>query len=72
MEKLIARSSYWLGIACFVIAVIWRIATVFRSVQPPAATGAPIQPGSMMHASILFLVTSIATACYSWINSQKP
>jgi hypothetical protein len=26
----------------------------------------------MMHASILFLVTSIATACYSWINSQKP
>jgi hypothetical protein len=72
MEKLIARSSYWLGIACFVIAVIWRIATVFRSVQPPAATGTPIQPGSMMHASILFLVTSIATACYSWINSQKP
>ena len=72
MEKLIARSSYRLGIACLVIAVIWRIATVFRSVQPAAVTGAPIEPASMMHASILFLVTSIATACYSWINSQKP
>ena len=71
MEKLIARSSYWPGIACLVVAVIWRLANVLRPVQPSAATGVPIEPGSMMHASILFLVASIATTCYSWLNSQK-
>jgi uncharacterized membrane protein YhaH (DUF805 family) len=72
MEKLIARSSYWLGMACLAVAVIWRVAIVFRSVQSPAATGAAIQPGSMMHASILLFVASIATTCYSWLNSQRP
>ena len=76
MEKLISRCSYWLGIACLVIAAIWRIANVFRSLQSSATTGGfiggTIWPSSFMHASILFLVAAIATACYSWLNSHKP
>jgi hypothetical protein len=72
MEKLIARWTYWLGIACLVIAVIWRIANVFRSWQSSAATGGTIGHSAFMHASILFLVATIATACYAWLKSQKP
>jgi len=72
MEKLIARLTYWLGIACLVIAVVWRIVNVFRSWQSSAATAGPVGHLAFMHGSILFLVATIATACYVWLNSQKP
>lgn len=78
MEKLIARWSYWLGMACLVIAVIWKIVDVFRSwhssaaAAGAAATAGPIGHAAFMHGSILFLVATIATACYVWVNSQKP
>ena len=72
MEKLIARLSYWLGMACLVIAVIWRIVSGFRSWQSSAVTAGPIGHSAFLHASILFLVATIATACYAWLNSQKP
>ena len=72
MEKLIASWTYWLGIACLVIAVIWKIVNVFRSWQSSATTGGPIGHSAFMHGSILFLVATVATACYAWLNSQKP
>lgn len=72
MEKLIARWSYWLGMACLVIAVVWKIVNVFRSWHSSAAAGGPLGHVAFMHGSILFLVATIATACYVWVNSQKP
>lgn len=73
MEKLIARWTYWLGMACLVIAVIWRIVSVFRSwSSSAAASGQPVGHVAFLHASILFLIATIATASYAWINSQKP
>lgn len=73
MEKLIARWSYWLGIACLVIAVIWRIVNAFRSWHSLASTPGPIMgPLTFLHGSILFLVATIATVGYAWLNSQKP
>jgi len=71
MEKLIARLTYWLGIACLVIAVIWRIVNFFRTMQSPPGAGGPISHLAFMHGSVLFLVATIATACYAWLNSQK-
>jgi hypothetical protein len=73
MEKLIARSSYWLGIACLIIAVIWRIVNIFWSWHSSASTPGPILGHlAFLHASILFLVATIATVGYAWLNSQKP
>jgi hypothetical protein len=72
MEKLIARCSYWLGITCLVIAVIWKGVNILRYVQSPAGAGGPLGHSAFMHASILFLVATIGTACYTWLNSQKP
>ncbi len=73
MEKLIARWSYWLGMACLVIAVIWRVVDIFRSWSSSSAatSGQPVGHVAFLHASILFLVATIATACYAWLNSQK-
>jgi hypothetical protein len=54
MEKLIARWSYSLGIACLAIAVIWKIVNVLRSWQSSAATPGPmVGHVAFMHASIL-------------------
>lgn len=72
MEKLIARWSYWLGIACLVIAVAWRTVNAFGLWMPINVTpGRSIWYWSFFHASILFFVTTIATACYTWMGSQK-
>ena len=73
MKKLIARLSYWLGIACLVIAVIWRALNAFGFWLPLNVTpGHTIWYLSFFHASILFFVTTIATASYAWLKSQTP
>jgi hypothetical protein len=73
MEKLIASWSYWLGIACLVIAVVWRAGNAGGFWLPIALTpGHTIWYLSFFHASILFFVTTIATACHAWLNLQKP
>ena len=73
MEKLIARWSYWLGIACLVIAVIWRGVNAFGLWLPVNVTpGHTVWYLSFFHASILFFATTIASSCYAWLNLQKP
>ena len=73
MEKHIGRWSYWLGIACLAIGVVWRAVNALGVLAPPtAAPGRPISYWSFYHGSILFLVTSIATTCYVWLDTEKP
>jgi hypothetical protein len=74
VEKVIARWSYWLGIACLVVTVIWKALNTFGLWLPSGVTpGGGITYLSFFHASILFFVTTVATACHSWlIQSQKP
>ena len=72
MEKQIARWSYWRGIACLVIAVVWGTVNAFGSLLSINVTpGHTVWYLSFFHASILFFVTAIATACYTWLNSQQ-
>jgi hypothetical protein len=72
MEKLIARWSYWLGIVCLVVAVIWRIATAFGLWMASNVTREnPIGYWSFFHASILLFVAAIATTSCAWLNSQN-
>ena len=73
MEKLIARSSYWLAVVCLVIAVIWRAFNALGLWMPlTIVQGHTIWYLSFFHGSILFFVATIATVCYGWLNSQKP
>lgn len=73
MEKLIARWSYWLGLACLVIAVIWRAVNAFGFLLPLSVVpGHTVWYLSFFHGSILFFVATIASTCFAWLNSQKP
>lgn len=72
MEKLIARWSYWLGIACLIIAVVWRIFNAFGLLQPLTVTpGRTVWYLSFLHGSVLFFATTVATACYAWLNERR-
>ena len=72
MEKLIARWSYWLGIACLVIAVTWRAVNAFGLILPlTVVPGHTIWYLSFFRGSILFFAATIASACLAWLNSQK-
>jgi hypothetical protein len=73
MEKSIARLSFWLGIGCLVIAVIWRAMNALGMLLPVTVTpGHTVWYLSFFHGSILFFVATIAASCYAWLNSQKP
>jgi len=73
MQKMIAHWTYWLGIACLVIALVWRAVNALGFWLPLTVTpGHTIWYLSFFHASFLFLGTTVATACYAWLNSQKP
>jgi hypothetical protein len=72
VEKLIARWSYWLGIACLIIAVVWRVLNAFGLLLPISfIPGHSIWYLSFFNGSILFFVTTIATACYAWLGAQR-
>jgi hypothetical protein len=72
MEKQIARWSYWLGIACLVIALVWRTLNAFGLWLPMTVTpGHTVWYLSFFHASILFFAATIATVCYAWLNSRQ-
>lgn len=73
MEKHILRWSYWLGIACLVIALVWRGINAFGIWLPPSTTpGYTIWYLSFFRGSLLFFVASIATANYIWVDLRKP
>ncbi len=72
MEKHILRWSYWLGVACFAIAVVWG-----GLHEVGISSGAEAKPGGIGYmtfykAGLLFLLTAIATANYAWGKGQKP
>ena len=72
METHIVKWSYWLGIACFAIAIVWRAINTLGLLMPKGFTqGETIYYMSFYKAGFLFLLVAIATANYSWFNSRK-
>lgn len=67
MEKQILHWSYWLGLACLIIAFVWRVVNVFG-----VALGKSIAPMMFYKGSLLLLVAAIASASYAGFKSQRP
>ncbi len=63
MRKLISRWSYWLGIACLAITVVWWAGSAVGLGKQLAIgpQGQLVSYLSFFHASIAFFVTTIAT-----------
>ena len=64
MEKKILQYSYWLGVACVVVALAWRAATVMGFGAGSMMQGISLTYMSFFKGALLFLVTAVATGAY--------
>lgn len=72
MEKQIARWSYWGGVAGVVIAVVWRILTLFGGLPKSIlATEHALSYETVMKGALLLLAITIATGNYHWLERQE-
>jgi hypothetical protein len=67
MEKQIGFWTYWLGMACLVISLVWRIIEIWGGYQSVLGVGHL----NFFHAAILFFLAAIATTGYIWAKNQK-
>jgi hypothetical protein len=73
MEKYILRWSYWLGLASFAVALVWRGLNSLGIGLPWSLTaGRTIWYMSFYKAGLMFLLVAIATANHAWSNSRRP
>jgi hypothetical protein len=72
MVKYIAVGSYWLGVACALIAVVARLCDAMGIVFVHILTkGNNIDFRSFLDAGLLFLFMAIASANYEWFQSRQ-
>jgi hypothetical protein len=70
VEKYIVKWSFWLGLACAVIALVLRgldAVGVFLNLLPGGNIGAK----SFYKAALLFLAVAIGAASTMWARGQK-
>ena len=61
MEQQIMKLTYWLGLACLVAAVLWRIVKIWTG---PVA-GLDLAPLTLYRGALVLFVASIATSTFS-------
>jgi hypothetical protein len=72
MEKNIAQVTYWLGIACLIVALVWRALNALGLWVPmQVSQGQTVYYMSFYKGSLLFFVAAIATTCYAWFKAQE-
>ena len=67
MEKQIALWTYWLGVACLIIGVVWRVVYIWNQTTVLGVGYKVFYDGALM-----FFLATIATAGYGWVKGQKP
>ncbi|MBZ5515274.1 MAG: hypothetical protein LAN62_10650 [Acidobacteriia bacterium] len=68
MEKHITQWSYWLGLVCSLLAMVWRGLEALKVL--PEALG-PVRYMTLYKGGLLLLVIAIATAVLAATKSQK-
>jgi hypothetical protein len=64
MEKQVVRWSYLLGLACTVLAFLWRLGTLAGLAPDFVIRGSHLGYLSFLKGAVLFLVLAIATSSY--------
>ncbi len=73
MEREIARWSYWLGVVCGVLAMLWRgLIALGLPLTGITTLGNYVAPMTLYKGAVLFLLAGIATANYTWLKRQTP
>jgi hypothetical protein len=71
VEKHLVTWSYWLGIACVAIALLWKAWSALGLWLPKSMAAAQtISYMGFYKGGILFFLVTIATANYAWFNSR--
>jgi hypothetical protein len=72
LERNIVHWTYWLGIACLLIALLWRAFNALGFRLPMyIKEGETVYYMSFYKASWLFFIAAIASAHYAWFPSAK-
>jgi len=69
VEKHIVRWSYWLGMACFVAALVWKVLLVLGL---PLSGFRGVTYMTPYKGGLMLLVIAIASTSYAWFKAQKP
>jgi hypothetical protein len=72
MAKQIAKWSYWVGIACLVVSILWRAGNVMgMPAAPSLAEGRTFGYLTFYRGGLLFFAATIASAAYDWASSRS-
>jgi len=69
MVKQVARYSYWIGLVCMAISVVWRAVMMVPHTIPEQV--GPVWYSSFWKAGAIFLLVSIASVGYAWLHGQE-
>ena len=70
MEKKILQYSYWLGVLCVVVALVWRAVSAVGYFGDSGAQVLTLTYMSFFKGALLFLLTAMATGAYQAGNKQ--
>lgn len=70
MEKKILQYSFWLGVMCVAVAVVWRAATAAGFPGAPIERALSLTYMTFLKNTLLFLLTTVATGAYQAGNRQ--
>lgn len=69
MDRQIARLSYWIGLVCLVVSVVWRVVMMVAHAVPEKL--GPVSYTSFWKVGGLLLLLSIASVNYAWLEEKK-
>ncbi len=73
MVKLLIRVSYWLGVACVVLAVLSKALNALGMNYLQFITrGNDVDYHSFVLGALLFFLMAIATSCFDSFNKHNP
>lgn len=68
MEKQITQVSYWLGLACALIGIVWKVLEILKLMPESYGT---LMYSTVYKGGLLLLVVVIATASWAAVKSPK-
>jgi len=70
VEKHLVTWSYWLGIASFAVALVWKAWSAFGMLLPKSMVTSTVSYMTFYKGGLLLFLMTIATANYIWFNSR--
>ena len=68
MERQIARYTYWIGLLCVAVSLVWRAAMAVNLIQEHMGG---MWYSSFWKAGVVFLVVSVASVNFAWLQEKK-